>query len=133
MYLDPKEKKYIDEFSTSNFIGIKGDTYLCPESKTILPSITNNSLADISETMGMKKEKRPITIDEVESFDEVGAVGTAAVITPVSLIHYRDREFVFCENDKPGPVISELYNRLTKIQTGEIEDQFGWLREIAPG
>ncbi len=130
LYLDPKEKKYIDEFSTSNFIGIKGDTYLCPESNTILPSITNKSLAAISESMGMKKEKRPITIDEVEGFDEVGAVGTAAVITPVSLIRYRDREFVFCEDDKPGPVISELYSRLTRIQTGEIEDQFGWLREI---
>ncbi|MFW5709844.1 MAG: branched-chain amino acid aminotransferase [Bacteroidota bacterium] len=133
LYLDPRQKLYIDEFSTSNFIGIKGKTYLSPKSQTILPSITNKSLAAISETMmGMKVEYRPIDINEVETFDEVGAVGTAAVITPVSQIRYRDKDFVFCDDETPGPVITELYSRLTKIQKGEMEDQFGWLREITP-
>ncbi|HPQ51654.1 MAG TPA: branched-chain amino acid aminotransferase [Spirochaetota bacterium] len=130
LYLDPKEKKFIDEFSTSNFMAIHGKKYISPNSQTILPSITNKSLATISEDMGLTVEKRQVSIDEIENFDEVGAVGTAAVITPVSLIHYRGKDMKFGDGDKAGPVITELYNRLTKIQTGEMEDTHGWLYEI---
>ncbi len=130
LYLDPKEKKYVDEFGTSNFIAIKGNTYLTPESNSILPSITNKSLMDIATLLGMNVEKRPIAIDEVEHFDEVGAVGTAAVITPVYSINYRDRVFTFCDEEKAGPAITKLYEYLTKLQTGEIKDTFGWLHEI---
>jgi len=130
LYLDPKEKKYVDEFGTSNFIAIKGNTYLTPESNSILPSITNKSLMDIAALLGMNVEKRPIAIDEVEHFDEVGAVGTAAVITPVCSIHYRDKVFTFCDEEKAGPSITKLYEYLTKLQTGEIKDTFGWLHEI---
>lgn len=130
LYLDPKEKKYVDEFGTSNFIAIKGNTYLTPESNSILPSITNKSLMDIAALLGMNVEKRPIAIDEVEHFDEVGAVGTAAVITPVCSIHYRDKVFTFCDEEKAGPIITKLYEYLTKLQTGEIKDTFGWLHEI---
>ncbi|NMB66050.1 MAG: branched-chain amino acid aminotransferase [Spirochaetes bacterium] len=130
LYLDPKEKKYVDEFGTSNFIAIKGNTYLTPESNSILPSITNKSLMDIAALLGMNVEKRPIAIDEVEHFDEVGAVGTAAVITPVCSILYRDKVFTFCDEEKAGPIITKLYEYLTKLQTGEIKDTFGWLHEI---
>jgi branched-chain amino acid aminotransferase len=130
LYLDPKEKKYVDEFGTSNFIAIKGNTYLTPQSNSILPSITNKSLMDIATLLGMNVEKRPIAIDEVEHFDEVGAVGTAAVITPVCSIHYRDKVFTFCNEEKAGPTITKLYEYLTKLQTGEIADSFGWLHEI---
>lgn len=130
LYLDPKEKKYVDEFGTSNFIAIKGNTYLTPESNSILPSITNKSLMDIAALLGMNVEKRPIAIDEVEHFDEVGAVGTAAVITPVCSIHYRDKVFTFCDEEKAGHTITKLYEYLTKLQTGEIKDTFGWLHEI---
>lgn len=132
LYLDPKEKKYIDEFSTSNFIGIKGNNYISPDSSTILPSITNKSLQVIAADMGMTVDKRKVDIAEVESFDEVGAVGTAAVITPISSIKYRDREFVFGSQKNAGPVATKLYDRLTKIQTGEYEDTHGWLSEIRP-
>ena len=131
LYLDPKEKKYVDEFGTSNFIGISGNKYLTPDSKSILPSITNNSLSIIAKDMGMTIERRPIKIKEVKKFDEVGAVGTAAVLTPVCLIHYKGKDFVFGEEDKAGPVITNLYNRLTRIQTGEDPDKFGWLDVIA--
>ncbi len=130
LYLDPKEKRYIDEFSTSNFIGIKGNAYISPDSTSILPSITNKSLGVIAEDLGMKVERRQVDIVEVESFDEVGAVGTAAVITPVCSITYRKKEFTFGPPDKAGPVITKLYDRLTKIQTGEFEDRHGWLFEV---
>ncbi|MDY6935666.1 MAG: branched-chain amino acid aminotransferase [Spirochaetota bacterium] len=130
LYLDPKEKKYIDEFSTSNFIAISEDRYLTPHSETILQSITNRSLATIAEDLGMSVEKRPIAIEEIDTFNEVGAVGTAAVITPISCIHYRGRDYDFPYDNDAGPVITRLYNRLTNIQRGEYEDRFGWLEEI---
>ncbi len=130
LYLDPKEKRYIDELSTSNFIGIKKDHYISPTSNSILPSITNKSLSVIAEDSGMTVEFRPVEIGEIEKFDEIGAVGTAAVITPVYLIHYRGKDYTFGDEDKAGPVITDLYDKLTKIQTGELEDKFNWLEEI---
>lgn len=132
LYLDSREKRFIDEFGTSNFIAIKGNTYITPSSKSILPSITNSSLASIAEKKGMKVEKRPIEISELETFDEIGAVGTAAVITPVSLIHFKGKDYCFGEDDKPGDKICELYKEFTGIQNGEIEDSFNWLYEIKP-
>ncbi len=130
LYLDSREKKYIDEFGTSNFIGIKGKTYVTPASPSILPSITNRSLAAIAEAMGLTVEKRPVPIEELGSFDEVGAVGTAAVITPVNHIHYKGKDFTFGNGDSAGPVITELYQKLVAIQHGESEDTFNWLYEI---
>lgn len=131
LYLDSREKRYIDEFSTSNFIAIRGNTYITPQSRSILPSITNDSLSLIARDMGMIFERRPVEVTELETFDEVGAVGTAAVITPVNMIRYRDREYFFGKEDEAGPVITKLYERLLGIQHGEVEDTFGWLYTIA--
>ncbi|MBN2159346.1 MAG: branched-chain amino acid aminotransferase [Spirochaetes bacterium] len=130
LYLDSREKRYIDEFSTSNFIAIRDNSYITPKSRSILPSITNDSLSVIAQDMGMIVERRPVEIRELETFNEVGAVGTAAVITPVNLIRYRDREYSFGDTEDAGPVIKKLYDRLTRIQTGDYEDKFGWLYEV---
>jgi branched-chain amino acid aminotransferase len=130
LYLDSKEHKYIDELSTSNFISIKGDTYLTPKSDSILPSITNDSLGILAADIGLKYDKRPIPITELEELDEVGAVGTAAIITPVSKIHYGDKVYVFGDGENPGPNITKLYNRLRELQYGEYEDKHNWLFEI---
>ena len=130
LYLDPKKKKYIDEFSTSNFMGISGNKYLTPKSNSILPSITNDSLTIIAQDIGMTVERRPIKISEIKKFNEIGAVGTAAVITPVSLIHYRGKNFIYGDGEKAGPVTTNLYNRLTRIQNGEDPDKFGWLEQF---
>jgi branched-chain amino acid aminotransferase len=130
LYLDPKEKKYVDEFSTSNFLAIKGNTYITPKSKSILQSITNDSLLKIAESLGMKVERRPVVIDEVAGFDEIGACGTAAVVTPVSVIHYKGKDYRFGDENTAGPVITKLYKNLTGIQYGEIEDKFNWLLEV---
>ncbi len=127
LYLDSAEKKFIDEFSTSNFIGIKGNTFISPASRSILPSITNDSLGIIASDMGMKVERRPVPVEELKEFDEIGAVGTAAVITPVSHIQYRDEELVFGDGVNAGKKITELYKALVDIQTGEVEDTHNWL------
>lgn len=130
LYLDSAEKKYIDEFSTSNFIGIKGNTFISPASRSILPSITNDSLGVIASDMGMKVERRPVPVEELKEFDEIGAVGTAAVITPVSHIQYRDEELIFGDGVNAGKKITELYKALVDIQTGEVEDTHNWLKVI---
>lgn len=128
LFLDAKEKRYIDECGPANFFGIKNNTYVTPKSTSILPSITNKCLLELAEDMGMTVERRPIPVEELATFEEVGACGTAAVISPIKNIVDRETETVynFCEDGKAGPVSTKLYERLTGIQTGEVEDKFGW-------
>jgi branched-chain amino acid aminotransferase len=130
LYLDSKEKRYIDEFGTSNFIGIKNNTYMTPTSKSILPSITNKSLAVLAGDIGLGVEKRPIEINEVKDFSEIGAVGTAAVLTPVSALHYKGNDILIGNQSHAGPVLTRLYDLYTKIQTGEAPDTYNWLYEV---
>ena len=72
-YLDAKEKKYIDECGAANFFGIKNNTYITPKSSSILPSITNKSLMQLAEDLGIKVECRPVPEEELETFEEAGA------------------------------------------------------------
>jgi len=127
LYLDAKEKKYIDECGPANFFGIKNNTYVTPKSDSILPSITNMSLIDLAITMGMKAERRPVLLEELETFTEVGACGTAAVISPIKRIvdDLTGKEYLYGE--EPGPVSLKLYNKLLAIQTGDETDNFGWV------
>lgn len=129
IYLDAKEKRYIDECGPANFFGIKGDTYVTPESTSILPSITNKSLMQIAQDLGMRVERRPIPVEELAEMDEVGACGTAAVITPIGLIDDVDSgiSYTFCPDGKAGAISEKLYNHLRGIQYGVIEDQHGWI------
>jgi branched-chain amino acid aminotransferase len=125
-YLDAKEKKYIDECGAANFFGIKNNTYITPESTSILPSITNKSLMQVAEDLGMKVERRPIPEEELETFEEAGACGTAAVISPISYIDDLDTGKRYSFGDKPGPQSKKLFDTLRGIQYGEIEDKHGW-------
>ena len=129
MYLDAKEKKYIDECGPANFFGIKGNTFITPDSHSILPSITNMSLQEIAKSMDMKVEKRPVAMEELAEFDEAGACGTAAVITPIKKIvdPVEKREYTYGDGKSAGPVTTKLYNQLTGIQYGDLEDTFGWI------
>jgi branched-chain amino acid aminotransferase len=130
MYLDAREKKYIDECGPANFFGIKGNTYLTPKSQSILQSITNKSLRELALSFGMKVEERPIPIEELAELDEAGACGTAAVITPIHKIvdPVKNITYTFGNADSPGPVTTRLYETLTGIQDGDIEDTFGWVK-----
>lgn len=132
IYLDAREKKYIDECGPANFFGIKGNSYITPDSHTILPSITNMSLQELVVDMGMKVEKRPVPLEEIGEFDEVGACGTAAVISPIKKIIDPDtgKTYEYCRDGKPGPLSVKLYNRLTGIQYGDEPDPFGWIEVV---
>lgn len=128
LYIDPKEKKYLDECGAANFFGIKGDKYVTPGSESILPSITNMSLRQLAKDMGMTVEQRHIPVAELEEFEECAACGTAAVCSPIGEIDDLDngKKYVFCADGEAGPVTTKLYNTLRGIQYGEIEDTHGW-------
>ncbi len=129
LYLDAKEKKYIDECGPANFFGIKNNTYITPESSSILPSITNKSLIVLAEELGMKVERRPVPVEELATFEEAGACGTAAVISPVLKIDDLDenKSYVFSKDGQAGPVSLKLYNKLRAIQYGDEADKYGWI------
>ena len=131
-YLDAREKKYIDECGAANFFGIKDNTYITPKSTSILPSITNKSLMQLAEDLGMKVERRQIPEEELETFEEAGACGTAAVISPIERIDdpEKNKSYVFSKDGKPGPVSTKLYNLLRGIQLGDEPDVHHWVTII---
>jgi branched-chain amino acid aminotransferase len=131
-YLDAIEKKYIDECGAANFFGIKNNTYITPKSSSILPSITNKSLMVLAEDMGMKVERRQIPVEELATFEEAGACGTAAVISPIERIDDYDekKSYVFSTDGKPGPISEKLYKKLRGIQYGDEPDTHGWVTII---
>lgn len=132
LYLDSKEKKYIDECGPANFFAIKDNCYITPESKSILPSITNKSLQTLAEDMGMRVERRHIPVEELSQFEETGACGTAAVISPIGKIVDPEKNMIYtyCKDGLPGPLSTKLYNRLVNIQFGDETDKFGWIEII---
>ena len=131
-YLDAKEKKYIDECGAANFFGIKDHTYITPKSSSILPSITNKSLMQLAEDMGMKVERRQIPEDELATFEEAGACGTAAVISPIERIDDLEnkKSYVISKDGKPGPICTKLYHHLRGIQYGTEPDIHGWTKVV---
>jgi branched-chain amino acid aminotransferase len=132
LYLDPKEKKYIDEGGPANFFAIKDNTYVTPLSPSILPSITNDSLMRLATDMGMKVEKRQIPEEELDAFEEAGICGTAAVISPIHRIDDpdADKSFIFGSEDAAGPVSTRLYQKLRAIQYGDDPDPYAWITVI---
>ena len=117
----------IDECGPANFFGIKNNTYVTPESSSILPSITNDSLFVLAQKLGYKAERRKIHISELSEFSETGACGTAAVITPIRRIYdYENKQEFRYTEDQPGQVCTELYNYLTKLQCGDVNDDWNW-------
>jgi branched-chain amino acid aminotransferase len=131
LYLDSSDHVHIEEFGTSNFFGITRDgRYVTPSSSSILASITNKSLEVIARDLGLTVERRPVLLDELEEFVEVGACGTAAVVTPVHSLTYKDRIYTFGDGNEAGATTTKIYNELLGIQFGEIPDRHNWLAAL---
>jgi len=128
IFLNSADHRYIDEAGPANFFAIKDNKYITPDSKSILPSITNMSLRQLAADMGMIVELRPIAVDELDTFDEVGACGTAAVISPIKKIVDRrsGKSYEYCKDGKAGPYSTRLYHALREIQEGIREDKYNW-------
>ena len=133
MFLDPETRTYVEESGGANFLFVDKDGNLVvPQSHTdsILPSITRRSLVDVAENyLGIKVTQRPVRFDEIGQFVECGMCGTAAVISPVGEVDSDDKQVVY-GMEHVGPVMKKLRETLTGIQSGEIEDKFGWVHKI---
>lgn len=132
IYLDPATHKKIEEVGAANFFGItKDNKFVTPKSNSILPSITKYSLLHIAkEYLKMEVEERDVYIDHLDQFIEAGACGTAAVITPIGGIEYKDKLHVFYSETEVGPVTRKLYDTLYNIQFGNIKAPEGWIVEV---
>lgn len=127
LYLDPREHKYIDEFGGANFYGItKEGQFQTPKSDSILPSITKHSILQLAADMGLDPIETQIPISDVDRFAEAGAMGTAAVISPVESLTYHGEKHVFSSDGKPGPLTQKLYDELFGIQVGDRPDKYNW-------
>ncbi|MCR5329572.1 MAG: branched-chain amino acid aminotransferase [Lachnospiraceae bacterium] len=133
MYLDPATRTKVEETGGANFLFVTKDgKVVTPKSDSILPSITRRSLVIVArEYLGLEAEEREVTLEEVKDFAECGLCGTAAVISPVGKIVDHGKEICLPSGmTEMGPVTKKLYDTLTGIQMGRIEDKFGWVRRI---
>ena len=136
MYLDAGTRTYVEETGGANIIFVDKDGNLViPRSYTdsILPSVTRRSIAYVAEhILGLKVDERPVKLEEIGSFVEMGLCGTAAVISPVGKVTDHGKVYEIPSGmDEMGPVIKKLYDTLTGIQMGHIEGPEGWVHVIS--
>ncbi len=139
LWLDALEKKYIEEVGTSNIFFVIGDELITPPlAGTILPGVTRDSVIKLAGYLGTKVMERPISIQEVISASENGSLkeafasGTAAIVSPVGQLYFRNKEYLI-NGGQTGPLAEKLYNEILQIQYGLKEDPFGWRIKIRDG
>ncbi|HEX5130900.1 MAG TPA: branched-chain amino acid aminotransferase [Candidatus Krumholzibacteria bacterium] len=131
LFLDSRQKKYVDESGSSNFFAITKDgKYVTPQSPSILASVTNKSLIQMAEDMGITVERRRVEVTELPSFAEAGLIGTATIIAPVYAIQHGEKLIQYCGPDEVGPVSARLRESLIAVQMGDAPDPHGWMHEI---
>ena len=136
LWLDAKDKKYVEEVGSMNmFFVINGEVVTPALVGSILPGITRKSCLQVLRDKGYPVSERRISIDEVieasknGNLDEAFGTGTAAVISPVGLIRYKDEDYVI-NGGKMGEITKMLYDTITGIQYGKLEDVYGWRKII---
>lgn len=136
LWLDGVERKYVEEIGTSNaFFMIGEEVITAPLEGTILPGITRDSVITLMKDWGVKVSERRLSIEDIfDAYDkgelkEVFASGTAAVISPVGELGWKDRK-ALVNDGRIGELSQKLYDTLSGIQLGKVEDKFGWTVEV---
>ena len=136
LFLDAKERRYLEELGGMNVFCRMGDALVTPPlTGSILPGITRDSILRLAPDLGYRVEERMISIEEVrdriadDTLSEMFAVGTAAVVTAIGALRDRGEEVVIGDGDV-GEAARKLYDRLTGIQYGRVEDTYGWTRIV---
>ena len=136
LWLDGMERRYIEEVGAMNMLFSYGDKVVtAPLEGSILHGVTRDSVIKLADMLGFTVEERKIDIDTLMADIRSGAVkeafgsGTAAVITPVGALGYKG-ECLTIGTGGVGTLTQKLYDTLTGIQYGKIEDRFGWLRKF---
>ena len=133
LWLDGVYRKYIEEVGSMNVMFKISGKIVTPElTGSVLPGITRKSCIELLKGWGYEVEERAISIDELISAAEDGSLeeawgtGTAAVVSPIGEICYEDKSHIVC-GGKIGPVTQKLYDTITAIQWGKVEDTHGWI------
>jgi len=136
LWLDAIENRYVEEVGTMNIFFVIDGTLVTPIlSGSVLNGITRRSVMELARKENLPVEERRISIDEVfdaadkGTLEEVFGSGTAAVISPVKMIHHRGKK-VHIGDGSIGPVAKKMYDAITGIQYGEIEDSLGWVHPV---
>lgn len=136
LWLDGIEHKYIEEVGAMNiFFKIDGKIVTPMLNGSILPGVTRASVIELCKSWGYDVEERKISVDELYDaanngkLEEVFGSGTAAVISPVGTLKFGEKVFEI-NGGKIGEVSQKVYDTITGIQTGKIEDSFGWTVEV---
>ena len=136
LWLDGVHKRFVEEVGAMNMFFVYADRVVTASlAGSILNGITRDCVLKLADSLGFKVEERPIDIDELMADIRSGKVkeafgsGTAAVITPVDGLCYKD-ENVVVGGGGVGELTRKLYDTLTGIQNGRLEDRFGWVRKI---
>jgi branched-chain amino acid aminotransferase len=137
LWLDAAERKYVEEVGTMNmFFVIDEEVITAPLTGSILPGITRSSVIRMVKDWGLRMSERSLSIDEViqaasrGSLKEAFGTGTAAVISPVGQITYKDKDYVVA-GGKMGELSQRLYDEIVGIQYGNKEDPYGWREKLA--
>jgi branched-chain amino acid aminotransferase len=136
LWLDAVENRFIEEVGTMNIFFLIDGTLVTPElSGSVLNGITRRSVLELAKDQGIPVEERRVTIDEVfeagskGNLEEVFGSGTAAVISPVRLIHHNGKK-VEIGDGSIGKLAKSMFENITGIQYGTIEDKFGWTHAV---
>ena len=136
LWLDGVERKYIEEVGAMNVMfKINGEIVTPALSGSILPGITRKSCLEVLRSEGYKVSERLLSINELEealengTLEEAWGCGTAAVVSPIGELAYKDKKYIV-NGGKIGEVTQHLYDTLTGIQWGKIEDKFNWTHKL---
>lgn len=136
LWLDGVHRKYIEEVGTMNVMfKINGKIVTAPLEGSVLPGVTRDSLIHILKDWGYEVEERLLSIDELMDaarsgeLEEAFGTGTAAVVSPIGQLYYKGEEVVVSDF-KTGELTQKLYDTLTGIQWGKVEDKYGWVLKI---
>ncbi len=136
LWLDGVHRKYVEEVGTMNIMfKINGEIYTAPTEGTVLPGVTRDSIIHILKDWGYQVNETHLSVDDLMkaghdgTLEEAFGTGTAAVISPVGEFRYKD-DVVTVNDFKIGELTQKLYDYLTGIQWGSVEDKYGWTREV---
>jgi branched-chain amino acid aminotransferase len=136
LFLDALERRFVEEMHAMNVMLVEGDDLVTPPlGGTILDGITRRSVLECAPDLGLRPRERPVDVHELVAGIEAGRVsemftaGTAAVITPVGVLHHDGRDHRIGSGEA-GPCHRRIYERLTGIQFGRQPDAYGWMRLV---
>jgi branched-chain amino acid aminotransferase len=136
LWLDGVEKKYIEEVGSMNiFFKINGEVHTPALNGSILEGVTRNSIIELLKHWNIPVSERKISMEEIHKahadglLEEAFGTGTAAVISPIGEFFWRDEKLMI-NNGETGPLAKKLYDTLTGIQNGTVEDPFNWVVEV---